>query len=80
MYAQHQTQDWLKRRIAAPNDLEDIVAKARVAGLYAPFWTFDSEGAVEYCAQYTFGSSSNRRTKTTKGKMRISFDDLLVTS
>jgi hypothetical protein len=80
MYAQHQTQDWLKRRIAAPNDLEDIVAKARVAGLYAPFWTFDSEEAVEYWAQYTFGSSSNRRTKTTKGKMRISFDDLLVTS
>ena len=78
MYAQHQTQDWVKRRIAAPNDLEDIVAKARVAGQYAPFWTFDSEEAVEYWAQYTVGSSSNRRTKTTKGKMRISFDDLLM--
>ena len=78
MYAQHQTQDWVKRRIAAPNDLEDLVAKARVAGLYAPFWTFDSEEAVEYWAQYTVGSSSNRRTKTTNGKMRISFDDLLM--
>jgi hypothetical protein len=80
MYAQHQTQDWSKRRIAAPNDLEDIVTKARVAGLYAPFWTFDSEEAVEYWAQYTVGSSSNRRTKTTKGKMRISLDDLFMTS
>ena len=29
MYAQHQTQDWIKRRIATPNDLENIVAKAR---------------------------------------------------
>jgi uncharacterized membrane protein YebE (DUF533 family) len=29
MYAQHQTQDWVKRRIATPNDLENIVAKAR---------------------------------------------------
>jgi hypothetical protein len=78
MYAQHQTQDWVKRRIAAPNDLEDIVAKARVAGLYAPFWTFNSEEAGEFWAQYTVGSSSNRRTKTTKCKMRISFDDLLM--
>jgi hypothetical protein len=68
----------VKRRIAAPNDLEDIVAKARVAGLHAPFWTFDSEEAVEYWGQYTVGSSSNRRTKTTKDKMRISFDDLLM--
>jgi len=74
MYAQ----DWVKRRIAAPNDLEDIVAKPRVAGLHAPFWTFDSEEAVEHWGQYNVGSSSNRRTKTTKGKMRISFDDLLM--
>ena len=78
MYAQHQTQGWLKRRIASPNDLEGIVAKAQVAGLHAPFWTLDSQEAVEYWAKNTVDSCNNRRTKTTNGKMRISFDDLLM--
>ena len=78
LFAQNQAQTWVKRRLATPNDLVGIVAKARIAGLYAPFWTFDSEEAVQYWAQYTVGSGDNRRTRSTKGKMRISFDDLLM--
>jgi hypothetical protein len=78
LLAQHYAQNWVKRRIAKPSGLSGIVAKARVAGLYAPFWTFDSEEAVQYWAQYTVGSGDNRRTKSTKGKMKINFDDLLM--
>lgn len=78
LFAQHQAQSWVKRRLAKPNDLAGIVAQARVAGLYAPFWTFDSEEAVEYWARYTVGSGKNRRTRSTKGKLKIRFDDLLM--
>jgi hypothetical protein len=78
LLAQHKVQRWVKRRIATPNDLGGIVAQGRVAGLYAPFWTFDSEEAVEYWAQYTVGSGDDRRTRSTKGNLRISFNDLLM--
>ena len=78
LLAQHLAQRWVKRRIAKPNDLAGIVAKGRVAGLYAPFWTFDSQEAVEYWAKYTTGSGNNRRTRSTKGRMNISFNDLLM--
>jgi len=49
-----------------------------MAGLYAPFWTFDSREAVDYWARITTGSGKNRRTRSIKGKMSIQFDDLLV--
>ena len=49
-----------------------------MAGLYAPFWTFDSREAVQYWAKYTTGSGKNRRTRSTKGSLNMSFDDLLV--
>jgi hypothetical protein len=77
-FAQSQAQAWVKARIAAPNDLSAIVAKGRVAGLYAPFWTFDSSEALEYWAMYTTGSGDNRRTKKIKGRMDIHFNDLLM--
>ncbi len=69
---------WANNRIAAPNDLAGAVAQGRVAGLYAPFWTFDSTEAVQYWAQYTTGSGKNRRTRSTTGRFRFEFDDLLV--
>lgn len=69
---------WVSKRIAAPGDLSGIVAQGRVAGLYAPFWTFDSKEAIEYWASYTQGSGDNRRTKRVQGKMKTKFDDLLV--
>jgi len=69
---------WVGKRLAAPNDLPDAVGEGRIAGLYAPFWTFDSHEAVQYWAQYTTGSGDNRRTHRTSGRMKIAFDDLLV--
>lgn len=71
-------QAWVRRRIAAPSDLPQTVSTARVAGLYAPFWTFDSREAVAYWAKRSTGSGKNRRTVSLKGKMRIDFDDLVV--
>lgn len=76
--AQANALDWVKGRFAAPANLSDHVSKGRVAGLYAPFWTFDSDEAVKYWAKYTTGSGDKRRTHSISGKMTIEFDDLLV--
>ncbi|QGX98183.1 TFIIB-type zinc ribbon-containing protein [Roseovarius faecimaris] len=76
--AQENAHLWVGKRLAAPSDLAARISDARVAGLYAPFWTFDSDEAVQYWAKYTTGSGKNRRHKSISGKMRIEFDDLLV--
>lgn len=70
--------DWVAKRLAAPSNLANIVGKAPIAGLYAPFWTFDSSEAVDYWARYTTGSGENRRSHVAAGKMRVRFDDLLM--
>jgi hypothetical protein len=77
-FAQRQAKSWVAARIAAPNDLMNVVSKARVAGLYAPFWTFDSAETVKYWAKYTTGSGKNRRTRSMSGHMRMTFDDVLM--
>ena len=76
--ADENAKKWVAERRAAPNDLGAQVAKARVAGLYAPFWTFDSEEAVEYWAKIRRKSGKNTYYESIAGKMRIKFDDLLV--
>lgn len=75
--AQQAALKWVKRRLAAPNDLPAIVARGRVAGLYAPFFTFDSHEAVQYWGRYKTGGK-RARTRSFSGRMRISFDDLLA--
>lgn len=69
---------WVKQRLAAPNDLFDVVAQARVVGIYVPFWTFDSKEAVQYWAKYAVQRNKQLVVKSTSGKMEISFDDMLV--
>ncbi|MFL4470998.1 hypothetical protein ACERZ8_14320 [Tateyamaria armeniaca] len=69
---------WVRKRLAAPNDLYGVVAKARVAGIYVPFWTFDSQEAVDYWAKYTVRRNKRNYTKRVRGNIRIRFDDLLV--
>ncbi|MEL6449698.1 MAG: hypothetical protein AAFQ19_00445 [Pseudomonadota bacterium] len=76
--AQRAAQGWVAKRLAAPGDLRDVVAGARVAGLYVPFWTFDSDEAVDYWAMYTVRRNKRSITKKVRGAMRIRFDDLLV--
>ncbi len=76
--AQANAQDWVARRWAAPSNLGEVVSRSRVAGIYVPFWTFDSKEAVDYTVTYKVqrGKRSTRRTK--QGSMRTEFDDLLM--
>lgn len=75
--AQERALAWIRRRLAAPSDLIDIVATGHVAGIYAPFFTFDSHEAVDYWGRYRTGGK-NGSTRSFKGKIRIAFDDLLA--
>ena len=76
--AQGQAQTWVQKRIAAPGDLAGIVAKARVAGIYVPFWTFDSDEAIRYWANYKVRRNKRTSVRSTSGQMRMTFDDMLI--
>ncbi len=76
--AQDNAANWIKGRLAARSNLALHIKGARVAGLYAPFWTFDSDEAVHYWAMYTTGGGNKSRTHAVSGNMTIGFDDLLV--
>jgi hypothetical protein len=70
--------DWIAHRVAAPSDLKAAAETGRFAGLYAPFWTFDSDEAITYWARYRVRSGKQTRVRTVRGQMRTRFDDLLV--
>jgi predicted RNA-binding Zn-ribbon protein involved in translation (DUF1610 family) len=70
--------DWIARRLAAPGDLGRAASEGRIAGLYAPFWTFDSDEAITYWARYNVRRNKSTRVRHIKGAMRTRFDDLLV--
>lgn len=76
--AQENAQSWAKRRWAAPDDLARVVEQSRVAGLYVPFWTFDSHEAVAYTVRYRVKSGKRTVARTKRGSMNTTFDDLLV--
>ena len=76
--AQKNALAWVKKRRAAPNDLSEKVAASRVAGLYAPFWTFDSKEAVDYLVRYRVKRGKRTYHRTAEGSMNIFFDDLLM--
>lgn len=76
--AQGRAETWIARRLAAPRDLGRAVAEGRLAGLYAPFWTFDSEEAITYWARYSERSGKTTRVRHVKGSLSTRFDDLLV--
>ena len=76
--AQSYAQDWVLRRWAAPSDFADVIARGRVAGIYVPFWTFDSKEAVDYTVTYRVKSGKNTYTRSKSGFMNTEFDDLLM--
>lgn len=76
--AQARALDWVRARRAAPSDLGAHVSQGRVAGLYAPFWTFDSREAVRYMVKYRVKSGDNWVTRSKRGQMSTDFDDLLM--
>ena len=76
--AQEAAQAWVRGRLAAPGDLAGIVAQARVAGIYVPFWTFDSHEAIQYWARYKVRRNKRTIIRHTQGAFDMTFDDLLV--
>lgn len=76
--AQVLAQEWVGRRLAAPNDLAEVVARGRVAGVYAPFWTFDTDEFVQYTAKVGERRGDDTKWRVVSGQMNTSFDDLLV--
>lgn len=77
-FAQRLAQEWIATRVCAPDTLGHIVAQGAVAGLYAPFWTFDSDEAVEYWARYVTYTNRKLRTRSARGTLDVMFDDLLM--
>ena len=83
--------DWIKSRWFAPNRLKDTAnLKDRLAGIYVPYGTYDSNTICQYRGQrgeyyyVTVGSGNNRRTERrtrwypASGTVYNSFDDVLV--
>lgn len=76
--AQPRVMDWVRARRAAPSDLADVVAKGRVAGIYVPFWTFDSHEAINYMVKYRVKRGDDWYSETKNDAMRTTFDDMLM--
>ena len=77
--ARQLARDWIARRWAAPGDLGTAVEGGRFAGLYAPFWTFDSVHRVSYNARRKLRvGGRKRRWEPTSGTVQLRFDDRLM--
>lgn len=76
--AQERALAWAAKRLAAPGDLGAVLAKSRVAGIYVPFWTFDSHEALKYYASYRVKRGKRWSTKRVSGNLDIQFDDMLM--
>ncbi len=83
---------WLASRWFAPNALRKYArAGRRMAGIYAPHWTFDAETSTDYTGQRGIArtetyrtAKGEMRTRTrmdwypARGRVRVSFDDLTI--
>lgn len=76
--AQARALAWIAARRAAPVGLRALVAQGRVAGIYVPFWTFDSKEAIQYLVRYRVRSGKDSVTRTKQGAMQTAFDDMLM--
>ena len=69
---------WIAKRWAAPKDLATVASNGKIAGIYVPFWTFDSHEAVDYMVYYQVRQNKRTVTRTQSGSMETFFDDLLM--
>ena len=76
--AWHSALEWVEGRWAAPSDLGTVVAGGQTLGIYVPFWTFDSEEAVNYTVKYRVKRGKRTVTRSKTGFMETEFDDLLM--
>ncbi|MBC7773506.1 MAG: hypothetical protein H7210_13500 [Pyrinomonadaceae bacterium] len=83
--------DWVNSRWFAPNRLKEAATlQGRLAGIYVPYWTYDSDTVTHYSGlrgefyYVTVGSGNNRRTEQrvrwypASGTVYNSFDDVLI--
>lgn len=88
-------QTWLKKLWFAPNNLKKYARQSeKLAGIYIPYWTFDSDTTTHYTGRrgddyedtetYTDNGETKTRTVTktnwshASGTVRRFFDDILV--
>jgi len=88
-------QTWLRKLWFAPNDLKKFARQTeKLAGIYIPYWTFDSDTTTTYTGErgddyqesetYTDNGQTKTRTVTktrwsrAAGTVRRFFDDVLV--
>jgi hypothetical protein len=69
---------WFYSRRLLPSALRDRAADARLAGVYAPFWTFDATAVVDYVGQRGTKSGKNTRWTRVTGRIEVPFDDILM--
>lgn len=82
--------DWVRSRWFAPREFKERGIEGRFAGVYVPYWTFDSVTWNDYTGQrgvayyVTVGSGKHRRTERrvnwypASGRFRRVFDDVMV--
>jgi hypothetical protein len=69
---------WFRSRALLPNALRERARDARLAGVYAPFWTFDAEVEVAYRGARGRGSGKKTVWTSVSGTLRLPFDDILM--
>jgi DNA-directed RNA polymerase subunit RPC12/RpoP len=69
---------WFRSRWLMPTSLQDRAMGARLAGVYAPFWTFDAAVKVRYVGQRGRKSGKNMHWTTVSGTLDAPFDDILM--
>ena len=62
--------NWLKKKLFCPKAAKDGAKPDSFKGVYLPFWTFDTDTAVKYSAQY----GRDRQEKDSKGNIRTVTD------
>jgi hypothetical protein len=62
--------NWLKKKLFCPKAAKDGAKPDSFKGVYLPFWTFDTDTAVKYSAQY----GRDRQEKDLKGNIRTVTD------
>ncbi|MEM7270638.1 MAG: hypothetical protein AAF401_15470 [Pseudomonadota bacterium] len=68
---------WAASKLGAPSDFKDAVSGGRLAGIYVPFWTFDSVESVEYLTTIEYDDANAEKNGTYSGDMDTYVDDLL---
>ena len=85
--ASERFREWIGRKFFCPKLAKDSAKPKAFKGLYAPFWTFDSNTKSTYTAEYGIDrveedKDGKKHTSTdwcrTSGKYKRFFDDLLI--